>query len=98
LKLSLVTVPVRVYTAISTADGGPVALCFFSRTALWGDVMIAVLLSLAAAVCYPGVRKDVLRTLGYETQASQLGCSSEGAGRVSGSIRSHWRRVSVRLR
>lgn len=45
-------------------DGGPVALCFFSRTALWGNVMIAVLLSLAAAVCSPGFRQDVLRTLG----------------------------------
>jgi hypothetical protein len=44
-------------------DGGPVALCFFSRTALWNDVMIAVLLSLAAAVFYPGFRQDVLRTL-----------------------------------
>ena len=46
-------------------DGGPVALCFFSGAALCGNVMVAVLLSLAAAAGYPSVRRDVFRTLGF---------------------------------
>jgi len=46
-------------------DGGPVALCFFSYAALCGNLMIAVFLGIAAAAWYPGVRQDVLRTLGW---------------------------------
>jgi hypothetical protein len=51
-------------------DGGPVALCFFSRTALCGNILIAVLLSLGMAACYPSLRQDLLRTLGFESYAS----------------------------
>jgi hypothetical protein len=51
-------------------DGGPVALCFFSRAAFCGNVMIAALLSIAAAVCCPLVRQQVLRAFGHESRAS----------------------------
>ena len=58
------------FPLLAYQDGGPVALCFFSRAALCGNAVIAVLLSLAAAACYPAVRQEVLRTFGYENHAS----------------------------
>jgi hypothetical protein len=51
-------------------DGGPVALCFFSRAALCGDIAVAVSLSMAVAACYPSIRHEVLRALGHESKAS----------------------------
>jgi len=49
-------------------DGGPVALCFFSHSALYGNIAIAVGLSIGIAACLPGLRQEVLRTLGFETR------------------------------
>ncbi len=46
-------------------DGGPLALCFFSRGALAGNIAIAVAASIAVAALYPAIRRDVLRTLQY---------------------------------
>lgn len=46
--------------------GGPVALDYFSRSALGVDTVIGVLVAVLAAVYYDEVRDDVLRTLGYE--------------------------------
>jgi hypothetical protein len=51
-------------------NGGPVALCFFSRTALYGNVALAVALSIGVAALFPCIRRDVLRTLGYERKTS----------------------------
>jgi hypothetical protein len=49
-------------------DGGPLALCFFSRAAVCGNIAIAVAASFGAAACWPRIRREVLRTLGYETR------------------------------
>jgi len=46
--------------------GGPVALDYFSSIALTLDILIAFVVALLAAVCYDGIRYDVLRTLGFE--------------------------------
>ena len=58
-------VPLLVYQ-----DGGPVPLCFFSRAALYGNVAIAMALSVGAAALFPSIRRDTLRTLGYERKIS----------------------------
>jgi hypothetical protein len=47
-------------------SGGPVGLDYFSRTALLVNIMIALVVSTVAAVCYDCIRQDVLRTLGFE--------------------------------
>jgi len=47
-------------------DGGPVALCFFSRAALCGNIALAVALSIGVAAYFPRIRRDILRTLAYE--------------------------------
>jgi hypothetical protein len=44
-------------------DGGPVALCFFSRAALYGNVAIAMALSVGVAALFPSIRQDILRSL-----------------------------------
>jgi len=46
-------------------DGGPLALCFF-RAAMWGNIGVGVTLSLGLAICYPGIRQEVLRTFGFQ--------------------------------
>jgi hypothetical protein len=47
-------------------DGGPVALCFFSRPALYGNIALAIALSIGLAAFFPCIRREILRTLGYE--------------------------------
>ena len=51
-------------------DGGPVAFCFFSRAALFGNVAIALLASFAIATWYPAIRNDIRRTLGFQKGVS----------------------------
>ncbi len=53
-------------------DSGPVALCFFSRTALAGNIAIGLASSFVAAVIYPRVRSDIRRTLQWSAEGAPL--------------------------